>query len=155
MSATTSPSATQGGALSAANKTIAVRGLAATVVAAIANTIIQFIGLTGLDVPEDFDPLRTPAPATSTILVGIAATIVALLCWRLASNPAVVFLAISAVVFVVSYAPLVQLAQKEGPGMARSGWQIAVVASMHVAALVLIAGTLFMTLRTIDRSPEH
>ena len=90
-------------------KQIAVNGLLAIVVAAIANVIARFVLGALVPIPGDFPPMQLPTIVFFTALYGIGATVVYWLINRFAGNPARVWLIVVIIGFVLTAQPNVML----------------------------------------------
>jgi hypothetical protein len=107
MTAQTAPS-TQPAKLT--GKQIAVNGVLAIVVAALANIIARFILGALVAIPADFPPMQIPAIAFFTVLYGVGATVVYWLINRLARNPQRIWSIVVLISFVLTALPNVAFA---------------------------------------------
>ncbi len=129
-------------------KTLAKFALLAGVIAGAANMLVYFIAKGGLDVaflmpdPQTnvIGPMPLPAPFMASLFPAIGAAVLLGLLAKKVSNPAKVFLGISVVFFLVSFAPLFVL-----PVGVTLGTKIA-LGIMHVVAAAVIVPVLLRAL---------
>ncbi|MDP9359728.1 MAG: DUF6069 family protein [Chloroflexota bacterium] len=120
-------------------------GLAAAVVAIVANGLLRLIARGPLDVSPAFEPLRWGSVIAASI-VGIAgATVVLAILARTSSRPIRLFTIVAAVVLVLSLGG--PLSMRSEPGGSTSA--VLVLAAMHVVTAAIAVG--FLTTLTQQR----
>lgn len=120
------------------DRTVARRGIVATVVAAALNAALVPIAR-ALELAAGFEPIAYTPVVFLTVLSGIAATVVFGLVRRLSRDPARTYRRIAAGVLVVSFVPDLILLQAE-PAATVPG--VLVLLVMHVLAAVVLVGVL-------------
>ncbi len=115
------------------------RGLFAVLGAIVAVALVRSLAGVLVGSLDAYDPLAWPALVGSTVVAGIAATVVYVVLAQLVASPERWFLAIAAVVLALSFVPLLTVAPAI-PG-ATAGL-VATLGVMHVVVAVVVATTL-------------
>ncbi|MEZ4521928.1 MAG: DUF6069 family protein [Thermomicrobiales bacterium] len=116
-----------------------VAGVVAIVGAITANLIIRWIGLQIADVPNAFEPLANAEPTILvSIIYGIGAVVAFTLLRLYSGRPWRTFAIIAAVVFVLSFIPMLGLRGQDGTTAAG----IAILSAMHVASAIIMVGSI-------------
>ena len=121
------------------------RAATAVVGAILANLAVWWLGVTFVDVPSGFPPLDGPGPTIFFTAVGaVGAVVVYKLVSAFSSSPDSVFRGIAVVVLLLSFVPDAWLLSAGGreavPGATAPA--VAVLATMHVVAAVIIVAAL-------------
>ena len=119
---------------------ILLAGLAAGVLAAIANTIVRIIAVSVQTVDPVFLPLTWGPPAVFSIIGAIGATLVFWIISRTARRPVTTFTRVAIVTLVVSLVPNLFMLQAGSP-MNMPGTTVGTVAAlivMHIVAAAVI-----------------
>lgn len=125
------------------DRTIALRGLIATVLAAVANAALVPVAR-ALALAPGFEPIAYPPVIFLTALSAIAATFVFAVVVRMTFRPAWWFTRLAAGVLVLSFVPDLILLQAQ-PGATIPG--VLWLMLMHVVAAVVIVGVLTWDVR--------
>lgn len=125
--------------------------LAAAVLAAVANSVVRLITVAAIDVDPEFMPLQAAGPIGSSVVAAIGATVVFAALIRWTSRPVRNLWIASLIIFVLSFAPLINVAVSENPGPGLTGGTTGgfiALALMHVVALFTIVPALIRLTRT-------
>lgn len=125
--------------------------LAAAALAALGNSVVRLITVAVTDIAPEFEPLRVGPPIGASIVSALAATVVFAVLVRFTKRPVRNFWITSLVAFVVTFAPLVNVATSDNPGPGLTGATAGAIVSlavMHVVALAAIVPTLIRLTRT-------
>lgn len=128
-----------------ADRTIALWGVAATILAAVCNAALVPVAR-ALDVAPGFEPIAYPPVVFLTVLGGLAGTVVFAVVVRLSGDPARTFTRLAAGVLVLSFVPDLLLLQVQ-PAATVPG--VLVLMAMHVVAAVVIVGLLTRGIRPV------
>lgn len=121
-----------------ADRTVAVRGIVATVVAAVCNVALVPVAR-ALDVAPGFEPIAILPVVLLTVMSGLAATFVFAAVKRLSRAPTRTFTRLAAAVLVLSMVPDLILLQAD-PAATVAG--VLLLMFMHVVAAVVLVGIL-------------
>jgi hypothetical protein len=139
ISANTLPSTRVAGTTRISWSRWAIAVAAGAVLAAAANTLVRVIAVAAIDVHDEFEPLAASAPAMSSVVAAIGAGLVLAVIVRFSKQPVRSFVIVSAVVFVLSYIPLLQMGLADPPEYpGTTGGTLAVLGLMHVVAAVIV-----------------
>jgi len=112
------------------DRTVAIRGLVAAILAAAVNAGIVAVAR-AVDVAPGFEPLSYPPTVFLTVLTAIAATFVFAAVRRLSTNPRRTFVRVAVVALVLSLLPDVLLLQVDSAATLAG---VIVLMVMHVVA---------------------
>lgn len=139
ISANALPSTRQGGAWKISWSRWAIAVAVGALGAAVANTLVRAIAVAAIDVNDEFEPLAASAPAMSSVVAAIGAGVVLALLTRFSKQPVRHFLIVSAVMFVLSYIPLLQMGMADPPEYpGTTGATLTTLGLMHVVAAAII-----------------
>lgn len=125
--------------------------LAAAALAAAGNSVVRLIALAATEVSPRFEPLQVGAPIGASVVAAIGASVVFAALIRWTRRPARNFWIASLITFVVTFAPLVNVATSDNPGPGLTGGTagaFTALAVMHLVALLTIVPTLIRLSRT-------
>jgi predicted ferric reductase len=106
----------------------------------IANLVVRYIGRLIFDVPAAFDPLASAQPViVMTVIYTLGAMVAFTLLRYFGDRPWRTFLIIAAVVFVLSFLPMLTLIGQDGTTAAGIG----ILVAMHIATLIIVVGSLY------------
>ncbi len=125
--------------------------LAAAALAAIGNSVVRLITVAAIEVDPGFLPLTVGAPIVSSVVAAIGAAVVFAALVRWTTRPVRNFWIASLITFVVTFAPLVNIATGDNPDPGLTGGTpgaFGALALMHLVALLVIVPTLIRLTRT-------
>lgn len=117
---------------------LALATLVAAVLAAVANSLIRLGAVWVFDIPAAFEPLEPVSPAQASTVAALGAAAVLALLAKFTQHPVRWFYRVSAVVFVLSFLPLVIMGLEDPPPYpGTDAGALGTLALMHVVSLVL------------------
>lgn len=117
----------------------AIATAAGAAASAAANTVVRLASVSALDVPHAFEPLQAGGAPTSSVVAAVGAGVVLAALARFTRRPVRNFLAVSGVVFLLSFAPLVRMGLADPPEFpGTTGGTLATLSLMHVVSAAIV-----------------